>query len=164
MIFLLKLVQTNAQASMQSTAALQNATRWAIVFIFSFDFFSHEMNRGYGIWVHWTFFCMYRRLFATRLSATKIADVEKKLGFPQKPKRPLHPFLRFSKDLRPTLKDVGNRKATDVVIELAALWRGTDDARKAIYQQQFAKDLVNCYSARLNENVSIFNSISSNSG
>lgn len=56
--------------------------------------------------------------------------------------RPLNPFFRFSNDLRRTLKDVGNRKATDVVVELAALWRGADDAKKAIYQLEYEKDMV----------------------
>lgn len=82
------------------------------------------------------------RSFASRLSTTQVADIEKKLGFPEKPKRPLAPFIRFSSALRPTLKDLGNRKATDIVIELGALWRNADDAQKAIYKKQFETDMV----------------------
>lgn len=78
-----------------------------------------------------------------RISGAKRADIEKRLGFPEKPKYPAHPFFRFSEELRPTLKPTGDgRKASDIVVELGALWRNTDDEKKAIYRQAYEKDLV----------------------
>lgn len=148
MSVLLKFMQTNALLSIQSTAVLQNATRWAIHF--SLFFYSHfvrifNKNRGYDTWC-WTIslcLCLQRRSFARRLT---IADIEKKLGFPEKPKRPRSPFIHFASALRPTLKDVGSRKFTDLACELGALWKNTNDAQKAIYKQEYEKDRVICIS------------------
>lgn len=100
------------------------------------------------------------RSFASRLvSTTKIADIEKKLGFPEKPKRPLLPYMRFTSAVRPTLKDVGNRKVTDISMELGALWRKADDAQKAIYKREFEKEQViqsTCWVIRAVLNVTLF--------
>lgn len=71
----------------------------------------------------------------------KLAKIERELGFPERPKAPLSPYLRFSKDVRPTLNNV-QRDPKNVFTEIAALWKAEDEARKAVYRQEYEKDMV----------------------
>lgn len=71
----------------------------------------------------------------------KTALIEKKLGMPARPKRPLMPFIRFSMEMRAT-QNFANRNAADVFVDLGALWKNADDAKKAIYKLEYQKEWV----------------------
>lgn len=75
----------------------------------------------------------------------KIAKIERKLGFPERPKAPLAPHLRFSKDVRPTLDNVQNRDPKHVIGEIAVLWKAEDEANKELYRQDYEKDMVSVH-------------------
>lgn len=54
--------------------------------------------------------------------------------------------MKFMADIRPTIA-TGNKSATDVVKEVAALWRTIDSNKKQKYTDAYEKDQVINYSS-----------------
>lgn len=80
------------------------------------------------------------RCYVTR--STKLKRIEKRLGLPEKPKRPATPYNRFYKETYPTLKDVESKKRPDVAREIASLWKNCDATKLQNYKEAFEKDQV----------------------
>lgn len=80
------------------------------------------------------------RCYVTR--SRKLRDIEKRLGLPDKPKRPATAYNRFFKETYPTLKDVENKKRPDVAREIASLWENCDATKLQRYKEAFEKDQV----------------------
>lgn len=81
------------------------------------------------------------RTFVTR--SKKLREIGKSIGLPEKPKKPPTAYNRFFKDTYTTLKDLENKKRSDVVREIAALWKQCDASKVQQYKDAFEKDQVN---------------------
>lgn len=81
-----------------------------------------------------------RQIFpASQLFATK--TIEEKLGFPLKPKKPLTPYFRYLKEVRPqVLKDNPKFSTTDIVKLVAKQWETVDEATKKKLEDLFKKE------------------------
>ena len=67
--------------------------------------------------------------------------VEERIGVPIRPKRPLVPFMRFYKDIRPDLVQANPAKPMGVLAQLAAdKWKQTDQTTRERYYEDFRKD------------------------
>ncbi|XP_044253829.1 transcription factor A, mitochondrial [Tribolium madens] len=68
----------------------------------------------------------------------KVVDKLKELKLPDKPKRPLTPYLKFVRDHRQDiLKENPNLKMTQVTSQCATHWKTADPSLKAKYQNEF---------------------------
>lgn len=47
--------------------------------------------------------------------------------------------------MRATLDNVENRKKSEIVVTLAAMWKAEDASKKEIYKQAYEKDMVSDY-------------------
>lgn len=60
---------------------------------------------------------------------------------PLRPKRPLVPFMRFYKDIRPTLVEANPAQKMGILAQLAAAkWKQADQLTKDKYNEDFRKD------------------------
>ncbi|XP_055680850.1 transcription factor A, mitochondrial [Lutzomyia longipalpis] len=68
-------------------------------------------------------------------------SAEERLGLPPKPKKPLTPYFRFMKEIRPKILAENNQiSMTDVLKNVAKQWATVDDVRRQKYQEEFKKD------------------------
>lgn len=75
--------------------------------------------------------------FASR--ASRLEEIRKRVGLPEKPKRPIQGYNLFFKE------HVNASKGAPVkerAVELGAQWRSLDEATKAKYRQQCEKDIA----------------------
>lgn len=80
------------------------------------------------------------RCFVTR--STKLKEIGKTLGLPEKPKRAATAYNRFFKETYSTIQDVEKKKRADVAREIAALWKQCDASKQQKYKKAFEKDKV----------------------
>lgn len=68
----------------------------------------------------------------------KIRNVEKKLGIPPRPKRPLSSYLSFCGSQRKLLTEQFPKLSSiDITKKLAELWRASDEETKKKYREQY---------------------------
>lgn len=69
------------------------------------------------------------------------ASLEEKLGIPPRPKRPLTPFFRFMKEIRPSVtKENPNLAGLDVVRKVAEKYKSIDPALLRKLTEEYHKD------------------------
>lgn len=70
-----------------------------------------------------------------------LKTLEEKIGLPPRPKKPLTPYFRFMKDLRPKLQ-VENPKfsAIDIIKQISKKWETVDPGLKQKLQEEYRKD------------------------
>lgn len=74
-------------------------------------------------------------------SAVTSRTLEEHAGMPPKPKKPMTPFFRFMKELRPKMQASNpNLPLTAIVSEISKQWRNADDSLKQRLQEEFKKD------------------------
>lgn len=63
------------------------------------------------------------------------------MGLPPKPKKPLTPFFRYIKQVRPTvLAENPNLKVTDVIKTISKKWETVDPALKQKFQEEYQRE------------------------
>lgn len=81
----------------------------------------------------------------------------KALKIPEKPKRPLSPYLQFITEKRPALlKDNPKMKLTEVIKLLSTEWKSVSDEKKEKYKEKYQKnwEVYNQEIAKYNANLS----------
>lgn len=75
--------------------------------------------------------------------AASSKSLEDRLGLPPKPKKPLTPYFRFMKEMRPILiKENPTVPLTDVVKMIAKKWESVDEVEKAKLQDLYKRDQI----------------------
>lgn len=70
-----------------------------------------------------------------------LKTVEERIGVPIRPKRPLVPFMRFYKEIRPSLVQENPAQKMGALAQLAASkWKVTDQLTKDRYNEDFRRD------------------------
>lgn len=70
--------------------------------------------------------------------------MEKQLGLPPKPKRPLSPFIQYSQDQRSIiLAQNPNISVTDAMKVMAKNWKSVDEAEKAKMKATYSNKMEN---------------------
>ncbi|XP_055844704.1 transcription factor A, mitochondrial [Episyrphus balteatus] len=73
--------------------------------------------------------------------AAGLKNLEEKVGLPPKPKKPLTPFFRYIKQVRPTiLAENPHFKATDVIKTISKQWETVDPALKLKFQEEYQRE------------------------
>lgn len=63
---------------------------------------------------------------------------------PARPKKPLTPYFRFMRDIRPTIVASDPKlSANDLVKTMAIKWETVDEKQKKKYQEEYKQDQVN---------------------
>lgn len=86
---------------------------------------------------------MICRFFGTTnlLCDSKANAIARKLGIPERPKKPLTGYFRFLNEVRPAIqKSVKHEKEVPAIA--AAQWKKLDESQKQKYMQAFEKDKV----------------------
>lgn len=69
--------------------------------------------------------------------------IEEKLGIPPKPKKPLTPYFRFMKEIRPQISQEHPKiLLPDVVRLVAKKWETVDEATKQKFSEEYKKDQI----------------------
>lgn len=73
----------------------------------------------------------------------KAQTVEENLGLPNRPKKPMTPYFRFMKDVRPEIA-ASNPKVhlTEIVKLVAKRWADVDEKKKKMYEEEYKKDQI----------------------
>lgn len=78
---------------------------------------------------------------ASAAFAVKANDIAKKLGLPERPKRPSSGFIRFLTDVRPSLQAT-TKSPTELAQEASNRWKSLDDNQKLKYKVAFEQENV----------------------
>ncbi|CAH1116202.1 unnamed protein product [Phaedon cochleariae] len=93
-------------------------------------------------------------LVRTLKSETK--DLLNRLKIPEKPKRPLTPFVQFLKERQPAIvKENPTMKQSEIMKKIAKDWREVSDEQKEKYAQKFETESKSYNVAILNYNASL---------
>lgn len=73
----------------------------------------------------------------------KSKTIEEKLGIPAKPKKPLTPYFRFMKEIRPKMAEEHPKAVlVDIVRMVAKKWETVDEATKQKFSDEYKKDQI----------------------
>lgn len=82
-------------------------------------------------------------VFILSQHAVGLKSLEEKVGLPPKPKKPLTPFFRYIKKVRPAiLAENPNIKATDVIKTISKQWETVDPTLKQQFQDEYLKEKI----------------------
>lgn len=85
---------------------------------------------------------MFRFLSSTNVVFDSQRNIiTRKLGIPQRPKKPLTSYFRFMKEIRPSVGKIA-KNPKEVPILVAAEWKKLDNSEKEKYYEEYKKDLV----------------------
>lgn len=78
---------------------------------------------------------------ASTTPRTPTPTIEEKLGLPTRPKRPLTPYFRFLKSIRPQMAvENPSKSAIELVQMISKKWETVDDRQKEKFAQEYRKD------------------------
>lgn len=73
--------------------------------------------------------------------AVGLKNLEQKVGLPPKPKKPLTPFFRFIKQVRPSIiAENPHFKATDIIKTISKQWETVDPDLKQKFQEEYQRE------------------------
>lgn len=65
--------------------------------------------------------------------------IARKLGIPERPKRPMSGYYRFLQEVRPTIQ---GKTAREILVVAAAQWNKLDDGQKQKYIREYEHEKV----------------------
>lgn len=103
--------------------------------------FQGKCDRSTCTWTDYSNAYIFRLINTTTVCSSKVNDISRKLGIPLRPKKPLPGYLRFMKEIQPSIKS-SVKSPREIPVVVAARWKALGDSEKAKYHEQFEKEKV----------------------
>lgn len=85
---------------------------------------------------------LFRYLSSTNVVFDSKSNViSRRLGIPERPKKPISSYLRFLQEVRPTLQQ-SEKNVREIPVMAAAQWKKLDANQKQKYIQEYEKEKV----------------------
>lgn len=85
---------------------------------------------------------LFRLLSVTNVVfESKTNQISRKLGIPERPKKPIIGFYRFLKEVRPSIQKTVKSQC-EVVTLAATQWKNLDENKKKLYNSEYEDEKV----------------------